>query len=207
MLNIAKFVLLIVFLAPVHCAFGGEFNPILSIGDKAPEWKDLPGVDGQKYSLSKIKQKVVVVVFTCNSCPYAVDYEDRIIAFVEKNKKQDVQLIAINVNKVPEDLPDKMKEKAEAKEFKFPYLFDETQKIARDYGAGYTPEFFVLDKDRKIVYMGAMDDSPDAKKVKQQYVQVAVDAVLGDGKIEKSETVPIGCRVRYDRVRRRRSKD
>ena len=182
----------------------GEFNPTLSINDKAPAWKDLPGIDGKTHSLANIKKKAVVVVFTCNSCPYAVDYEDRLLALYEKNKKLDVQIIAINVNKVPEDLPDKMKARAKKKGFQFPYLYDETQKIARDYGATYTPEFFVLNKDRKIVYMGAMDDNTDAKKVKHQYVQSAIDSVLTGKPIAKKETVAIGCRVRYERVRRTR---
>ena len=192
-----------IFFATAVCT-AGEFNPTLSINDKAPTWKELPGTDGKKHSLAAIKKKAIVVVFTCNSCPYAVDYEDRLVALAEKYKKKDVQIIAINVNKVPEDSLDEMKKRAKAKGFQFPYLFDETQKIARDFGATYTPEFFVLNKDRKIVYMGAMDDSTDPKKVKHQYVQAAIEGVLADKPIEKKETVAIGCRVRYERVRRTR---
>ena len=110
----------------------------------------------------------------------------------------------MNVNKVDEDLPPKMKEKAEAKGFKFPYLFDETQQIAKDFGAGFTPEFFVLSKDRKVVYMGAMDDSPNADKVKRRYVDEAVAAALAGNLPEVRETVPIGCRIRIERTRRRK---
>lgn len=197
------FALASIFLSTAICV-AGEFNPTLSINDKAPTWKDLPGIDGKKHSLSDIKKKAIVVVFTCNSCPYAVDYEDRLVALCEKHKMKDVQIIAINVNKVPEDSLDEMKKRAKAKGFQFPYLFDETQKIAREFGATYTPEFFVLNKDRKIVYMGAMDDSTDPKKVKLHYVQSAIDGVLSDKPIEKKETVAIGCRVRYERVRRTR---
>lgn len=181
----------------------GEFNPTLSINDKAPAWKELPGIDGKMHSLEEIKKRIVVVVFTCNSCPYAVDYEDRLLALHEAYKK-DVEVIAINVNKVPEDLPDKMKERAKEKGFQFPYLFDDSQKIARDYGATRTPEFFVLNKDRKIVYMGAMDDNSDASQVKQRYVERAIDATLARKEIEVTETVPIGCNIRYERVRRQR---
>ncbi|MFT5324670.1 MAG: peroxiredoxin [Planctomycetaceae bacterium] len=188
-------------------AVSGEYNPVLSIGDKAPEWKNLPGIDGKKLSLSDLKKKdVVVLTFICNSCPYAVDYENRLIAFAKKHsgKESKVALVAVNVNKVDEDLPQKMKEKAKAKGFKFPYLFDETQQIAKDYGAGFTPEFFVLNKDRKVVYMGAMDDSPNADKVKRRYVDEAVAAALAGNLPEVRETVPIGCRIRIERTRRRK---
>lgn len=188
-------------------AISGEYNPVLDIGDKAPQWKSLPGVNGKKLSLSDLKKKdVVVLTFICNSCPYAVDYENRLIAFAKKHLGKDskVALVAVNVNKVDEDLPPKMKAKAEAKGFKFPYLFDETQQIAKDYGAGFTPEFFVLNKDRKVVYMGAMDDSPNADKVKRRYVEEAVAAALIGKLPEVRETVPIGCRIRIERTRRRK---
>lgn len=190
-------------------AVSGEYNPVLNIGDKAPAWKDLPGVDEKKLSLSDLEKKdVVVLTFICNSCPYAVDYENRLIAFAKKHPGKDskVALVAVNVNKVDEDLPPKMKAKAEAKGFKFPYLFDETQQIAKDYGAGFTPEFFVLNKDRKVVYMGAMDDSPNADKVKRRYVEEAVAAALTGELPEVRETVPIGCRIRIERNRRRKKR-
>lgn len=190
-----------------HRTEAGEYNPVLNIGDKAPDWKTLPDVDGKKISLNNLKKKnVVVLAFICNSCPYAVDYEDRLIAFAKKHsgKESKVALVAVNVNKVDEDLPARMKEKAEQKGFKFPYLFDETQQIAKDYGAGFTPEFFVLNKDRKVVYMGAMDDSPNADKVKHSYVEEAVTATLAGKLPEVRETVPIGCRIRIERTRRRK---
>ena len=108
------------------------------------------------------------------------------------------------MNKVKEDLLPKMKATAEEKGFKFPYLFDETQKIAKDFGAKYTPEFFVLDQERKIVYMGSLDDSPDGKNVNQRYVRSAVEAALAGETPKVAETVPIGCRIRFDRQRRTR---
>ena len=188
----------------------GEYNPVLDIGDKAPAWKKLPGVDGKGLALSDLKKReVVVVVFTCNSCPYAVDYEERLIEFVKEHCTKDsgVSLVAINVNKVEADLPAAMKKRAEEQKFNFPYLFDETQKIAKDYGAGFTPECFVLDRERKIVYMGAMDDSPDATKVKRRYVEEAVVAALAGKLPEVKESVPIGCRIRFERRRRERSKE
>ena len=183
----------------------GKYNSTLSPGDAAPAWKSLPAVDGKNYSLTDFESsKVIVVVFTCNSCPYAVDIEDRLLAFHQKYGKQGVALVAINVNKVEADLMPAMKDKAKEKAFQFPYLFDETQKIAKDYGAKRTPEFFVLDQDRKVVYMGALDDSPEGKKVSKRYIEAAVDMTLAGEKIEIAETIPVGCAVRFERTRRTR---
>jgi len=203
--HLTRIVLFCLLLPTVTVA--GKYNPVLDIGDKAPEWKDLPGIDGKKYSLSDFKDKeVLVLVFTCNTCPYAVDYEDRLVAFATQytGKDKPVALVAVNVNKVEEDLPPAMKKRAEKKGFTFPYLFDESQQIARDYGAGTTPEFFVLNQDREVVYMGAMDDSPMPEKVEKRYVETAVQAALNGKQPAVQETVPIGCRIRFERKRRRR---
>lgn len=197
------FMLVMVLLLRLGATEAGEFNQVLNIGDMAPAWNDLPGVDERPHSLADLqKEKVVVVVFTCNSCPYAVDVEDRLIALQKEYSSRGVALVAINVNKVKEDLLPAMKETATEKGFKFPYLFDESQKIAIDYGAKYTPEFFVLDQQRKIVYMGSLDDSPDGKKVSKRYVHLAVEAAIAGAKPDVTETVPIGCRVRFERQRR-----
>jgi peroxiredoxin len=180
--------------------FAGEFNKSLSVGDNAPDWKDLPGTDGQKHSLADLKEPVVVLVFTCNSCDTAQAYEDRIIAFAGKYKGK-AAVVAVNVNTAAEDRLDAMKKKAVKKKFPFPYLYDESQKIARDYGATRTPEFFVLTKDRKVAYMGAMDDKSNAEDVKDHYLQTAVDAVLKGNKPTKLETPPVGCLIKYKRNR------
>jgi peroxiredoxin len=197
-------ILLTVFVFPSF-AHAGKYNEKLSIGDKAPAWKDLlDAVSGKKHSLADFKDaEVVVVVFTCNSCPVATDYEDRILKLAEKyavgpsQKIGNVALVAINVNKVKTDLPAAMKQRAEKKKYPFPYLFDETQQIARDYGALFTPEFFVLDRDRRVVYMGAMDDNSDAAKVTQNYLGPAVEAALAGKQPNTAETLPVGCRIRY----------
>ena len=192
-------------LVTTTASLAGEFNDVLSIGDQAPAWNKLPGVDGQQHSLDDLKDKqVVVVVFTCNSCPVAVDYEDRIIAiakeFAGANGK--VALVAINVNRIKEDSLEKMKERSEKKGFPFPYLYDESQQIARAYGANFTPEFFVLDRDRKVVYMGGMDDNSNVDKVTVSYLKPAIEATLAGSKPATAETVARGCRVRYARERR-----
>ena len=184
----------------------GEFNPVLDIKDPAPKWAALPATDGKRYAFDDFKEKdVLVVAFTCNSCPYAVDYEDRLIAFSRKIKDSKVGFVAINVNKVEEDLLPAMKQRAKEKGFNFPYLFDETQEIAKKYGAVYTPEFFVLNKERQVIYMGAMDDSPDADKVKVRYVDLAIQAAQAGKLPAKQETIAIGCRIRIERKRRTRS--
>ena len=181
----------------------GEFNETLSPGDMAPAWKDLPGVDGKPHSLSDLKdQSVVVVVFTCNSCPFAVDYEDRIIALAKKFATQGAAFVAINVNKVEADSLPKMKERAEKKSFPYPYLFDETQQIAKKYGATFTPEFFVLNKERKVVYMGGLDDNSRAEAVTERYLEPAIQAALSGKPIKTAETVARGCRIRYVRERK-----
>jgi peroxiredoxin len=183
----------------------GTYNDVLNLGDAAPAWRDLPGVDDRKHSLADLQAKeVVVLVFTCNSCPAAEDYEERINAFVTRNcvvSTSKVALVAINVNTVAEDRLPKMKERAQERGFKFPYLYDETQKIARLYGAMYTPEFFVFDRERKIVYMGAMDDRDNAALAKTNFVQQAVEAALRGQKPEVGETIGRGCRIRYNRVK------
>jgi peroxiredoxin len=188
-------------------AQAGQFNSVLSIGDPAPAWKDLPGVDGKRQSLADLHDReVVVVVFTCNSCPIASDYEDRIIAFAKKycGPGQKAALVAINVNTVEEDLLPQMKERATAKHFPYPYLFDKSQKIGKAYGSLFTPEFFVLDKDRKVAYMGAFDDNVEPTKIKHAYLEPAVEAVLKGGKANPAETQASGCLIRYARSRRRK---
>jgi peroxiredoxin len=183
----------------------GQFNRVLSIGDAAPEWNDLPGVDGKNHSSSETDDAAVTVVaFTCNSCPYAVDAEPRLVALAEWLAQRDGRLIAINVNTVEEDLMPAMIQRAKEAGFKFPYLIDTTQEIATKFGATTTPEFFVLDSQRRIRYMGSLDDSPDGKRVTEQHVRGAVEAVLQKKDVQVAETVPIGCRIRFERKRRGR---
>lgn len=184
----------------------GTYNPDRSIGDVVEPWKDLPGTDDRPHSWADVADRdAVVVVFTCSSCPYAVDYEERINALAERHAGADsrVAVLAINSNRIREDALPAMKARAEAKQFRFPYLFDESQAVARAFGAVRTPEFFVLDRDRRIVYMGAMDDSPTATAVKRRYVDDAVAAVLAGRAVEVAETAPVGCQIRFERRRGR----
>jgi peroxiredoxin len=176
----------------------------LGIGDAAPAWKDLPGVDGKMHSLADLKDKpVIVVMFTCNSCPVSNDYEDRIIAFAKLHADQ-VAVVAINVNTIPEDRLPQMQERAKLKKYPFPYLYDETQKIGKEYGAVFTPEFFVLNKERKLVFKGGMDDNSSPELVKMNYLEPAVKAALAGQKPAQTEASAIGCRVRYVSDRKRK---
>lgn len=184
----------------------GKYNSERNIGDQPDAWVDLPGTDGKTHSLNELANfDVVVVVFTCNSCPYAVDYEERINALAAKFQgvTSRATVVAINVNKIEADLLPAMKKRSEERKLKYPYLYDETQKIAKAYGAVRTPEFFVLNKERRIVYMGAMDDNTKADQVKTKYIEDVVSATL-DGKTPSiTETPPVGCAIRYVRERKK----
>lgn len=183
----------------------GEYNEVLSVGDVAPAWKQLPGTDGREHNLSDLQHApVVVVVFTCVSCPTARDYEDRINALARQFSGADskVAVVAICVNKVPEDQLPALKAHQQEKQLQFHYLSDETQQIARDYGAIFTPQFFVLNAERKIVYMGAMDDATNPTQVRQNYVFDAVTAALNGKAPAVTETIARGCRIRFVNPRR-----
>jgi peroxiredoxin len=196
-----RFVLLGFVLLRASVGFAGEFNEVLKVGDPAPAWKDLPGVDDKQHSLADHdKDKVIVVVFTCNSCPVARDYEARTIELAKRHAKQ-VDVVAINCNRTDEDSLDKMRERAKDKKYTHQYLFDESQRIAKEFGATRTPEFFVLSRDRKIVYMGAMDDSAEPAKVMANYVEDAVQASLAKREPATKETFANGCRIRFARER------
>ncbi|MER3414956.1 MAG: thioredoxin family protein [Gemmataceae bacterium] len=181
-------------------AWAGEFNKKLNIGDPCPGFQNLEGVDGKRYSLDDFKNKdVLVIVITCNHCPMAVAYEDRIIAFAGKyasGNDSRVALVAINVNNIEADRLPAMKQRAQEKGFNFPYLYDPSQRIGRDLGATVTPEFFVFDKNRKLVYMGAMDDSQTAPRV--NYLEAAVQAALEGKAPAVKETRARGCTVKYE---------
>lgn len=180
----------------------GQFNDVLSISDTAPIFRDLPATDGHVYSLDHWKSHpFLLIVFTCNSCPCARDYEDRLKALAAKYPDQ-LAVVAINSNTIREDRLDAMKKRAADRGFNFPYLHDESQKVAKSYGATYTPEFFLLDAQRRIAYMGAMDDKDDPDKVTQHYVEDAFLALRSGKRSPKSETRARGCMIRYAKTRK-----
>ncbi len=171
----------------------------LSIGQSAPDFKDIIGIDDQKHGLADYEDaRLVVLVFTCNHCPVAKAYEDRLMALRKDYKPKGVQLVAVNVNNLPADRLDKMKQRAKQKGFNFPYLYDPTQKIARDYGATVTPHVFVLDGRRKIAYMGAIDDNMKPEGVEKHYLRDALDALLAGDEPPEKVTRQFGCSIKYE---------
>ncbi len=173
----------------------------LKIGDQAVGF-DLPGVDGKRHALADYADKeAVVVIFTCNHCPYAQAWEDRLIQIQADYGPKGVQLIAINANdavKYPADSFPMMKERAAAKGFNFPYLHDESQMVARAYGATRTPEVFVFDRKRALCYQGTVDDNyEDPAAVKKPYLRQALDAVLAGRAAPIAETAPVGCTIKW----------
>lgn len=183
-------------------AGAGKFNKKLNIGDAAPTWDKLEATDGKTYALADFKDKdVLVVVFTCNSCVVAGLYEERLIAFAAECAKPDSKagFVAINVNTGKADALPAMKEHAAKKKFGFTYLYDPSQKSAVAYGATFTPECFVLNKERKVVYMGAFDDKPGGEP-KALYVPDAVKAALAGKAAPTAETsAAAGCKIKFDR--------
>jgi len=189
--------LLVAGLALVQTSTAGEFNKVLKVGDAAPVYKNLPGVDDKMHSLADLKKDVVLVVVTCNHCPVAVAYEDRIIEFTKKHGAK-VDVVAINVNNLEADKLPAMKVRAKDKGFNFSYIYDESQKVGRDYGATVTPEFYVLNKERKVVYMGAFDNKQSGAT--ENYVEPVVEALLSGKTVAgKTETKPFGCSVKYEK--------
>ena len=170
-----------------------------TVGDPAPEWKDLIGVDDQKHSLSELKDaKAVVVVFTCNHCPVAQAYEDRIIELASAYKDKGVELVAINVNNIEDDKLPAMKTRAEEKDYQFEYLYDPSQEIGRAFGATVTPHAFLFDGERKLAYVGSIDDNMEVAKVEKHYLRDAIDSVLAGSKPETNSTKPAGCGIQYE---------
>lgn len=173
------------------------------VGDEAADFK-LKNIDGKMVSLSDFKKaKGFIVVFTCNHCPYAKKYEDRIVALDKKYKSQGYPVIAINPNDPnvqPEDDYQQMITRAKEKGFTFPYLVDEGQKIYPQYGATKTPHVFVLQKEngKNIVkYIGAVDNNyEDPNDVSERYVEDAVDALVKNQAIKMNKTVAIGCTIK-----------
>jgi peroxiredoxin len=173
----------------------------LKIGDPAPDFTGLPGVDGKSHSLADYKDKdVVVLAITCNHCPVAVAYEDRMIAFAKKyaGPGSKVAFVAVNVNNLDADKLDKMKIRAQEKGFTYAYLYDASQKLGRSLNARVTPEFYVFGKDRKLVYWGSMDNNMNAAKASQNYLEPAVQAALQGQTPTVAQTKAFGCSVKYD---------
>lgn len=173
----------------------------LAIGEKAKSFT-LQGTDGQEYSLSSFKDhEILAVIFSCNHCPYVQAWESRMVQIQADYKEKGVQFVAINANdasKYPDDNFEAMKARVMEKGFNFPYLRDKSQEVAREYGAERTPEVFLFDADRKLIYHGTIDDNyDDPEAVEATYLRDAIEAGLVGGTPEVQTTTPVGCTIKW----------
>jgi len=174
------------------------------VGDSVKDFQ-LKNTDGKNVSLADYKNaKGYIVIFTCNHCPYAKAYEQRIMGLDKMYASKGYPVIAINPNDtkaVPDDSYENMVSVAKAKGYTFPYLIDETQQVARQFGAARTPHVFVLnktDKGLQVAYIGAIDDNTeDASAVTHKYVEDAVNSLLKGQQVPVTETKAVGCTIKW----------
>jgi peroxiredoxin len=162
----------------------------------------LPATDGHTVSTEQFADKPVLgVVFWCNHCPYVKAWEARVIALQQEYADRGVQFILVSSNdptKYPDDSFDAMKTVAREKRYPFPYAFDESQEVARRYGATRTPEIFLFDRSRTLRYHGAPDDNfEDPGAVTQRYLKDAIDALLAGREPATADTAPKGCTIKW----------
>jgi peroxiredoxin len=168
----------------------------LAVGDLAPDF-ELPATDQNTYAPDSA---VTVVVFTCNHCPYALAWQDRIADVARDYSDRGVRVLAINPNdadRYPRDSFEAMKERVRREDWPMPYLRDESQEVARAYGAKTTPDVFVLDSERRVRYRGAPDADYDDPSQRAMWVREALDAVLSGSEPPRVETRPVGCSIKW----------
>src|SRR5918999_2095256 len=166
----------------------------LKLGEAAPPF-DLPGVDGGSHSLSDYEGRPVAVVFSCCHCPYVVAWEDRLNA-AARDYEGRAGLVAVNSNAgYLGDSVEDMRERAREKAFVFPFLYDESQEVARAYQASRTPEVFVFDAEHRLVYHGAPDSDHGDPSGAALYLRRALDATLSGARPDVTETPPVGCTI------------
>jgi len=172
-----------------------------ALGHAVPDF-NLFGVDGKSYSLASFKEKqILVIMFICNHCPYVQAVEERIIQLGRDYAAKGVQLVGICSNDptdYPDDAPRNLRKRWQDKDYGFPYLIDETQEMAKAYGAICTPEFYVLDKNRALAYHGQLDNnwkSPD--QVTRHDLREALEALLNGAEPSKDQTPSMGCSIKW----------
>jgi peroxiredoxin len=179
----------------------GKHNAVVSVGDKAPDFSAIPAVqNGEEtsLSLSDLKEDIVVVVFLANHCPVVQGYEDRLIDFTNDYKDKGVRVVGLAVEHMDQDKIPGIKKYTKEHKSNYIYGYDESQDVGRAYGATNTPQFYVLDKARKIRYMGRMDDSPaNEARVTKKYLRDAVDTLLKGETPAVEETQHPGCGIHY----------
>jgi peroxiredoxin len=172
----------------------------VAIGDKAPEF-ELPDTEGAPWSAPNGDgANATVVVFTCNHCPYALAWHDRIAQAARDYADRGVRFLAISSNdaeRYPRDSYDAMKARVAKEDWPMPYLYDQTQEVARAYGAKTTPDLFVVDSEGRLAYRGAPDSDYDDPAQQAQWLRDALDAVLGGEQPARAETRPVGCSIKW----------
>lgn len=162
---------------------------------------DLPGTDDRRHSLADQTDKLLVVVVSCNHCPYVIAYEPRIVALANEYAAKGVGFVAVNANdatRYPDDGMQPMKVRARERGFPFPYVRDDSQAFVRALGARFTPEVFVFDRERKLRYHGRIDDNHrDASRVTSHDLRNALDALLAGSSPPVTETTAFGCSVKW----------
>ncbi len=175
---------------------------IMKTGAKAPDFANLPGVDGKVYALADFAgAKALVIFFSCNHCPYVQAYEDRVMVLQKEFKAKGVEFIAINSNDAenyPDDNFDNMVKRARERKFNFTYLRDDSQAVAKAYGASHTPHLFVFDENRQLAYTGRIDDNwQEPAKVTHHYLKDVLTALTSGRAPELKETFAIGCTIKW----------
>ena len=174
----------------------------VSIGAQAPDFS-LPDTGGASWSAGDGDDaRATVLVFTCNHCPYALAWHDRIAQVARDYTDRGVRVLAINPNdadRYPRDSLEAMRRRVEAEDWPMPYLRDESQEVARSYGAKTTPDVFVLDSERTLRYRGAPDSDYDDPSAGARWLRDALDAVLAGEAPSRSETRPVGCSIKWKR--------
>jgi thiol-disulfide isomerase/thioredoxin len=172
----------------------------LALHDPCPAFA-LPGTDDQVHELVSFTGELLVVIVSCNHCPYVVAYEERMVALANEYQPKKVDVVAVNANdaaRYPDDAMDRMRERALAREFPFPYVRDDSQAFVRALGARFTPEVFVFDAARKLRYHGRIDDNHrDASRVGSHDLRNALDALLAAKEPPVTETPAVGCSVKW----------
>jgi peroxiredoxin len=169
----------------------------LAVGQIAPDF-ELPDTDGRLHSPGGVP--ATVVVFTCNHCPYALAWHERIAQVARDYAERGVRFLAINPNdaqRYPRDSLEAMRARVGREDWPMPYLRDETQEVARAYGARTTPDVFVLDAQRRLRYRGAPDGDYDDPGQNAAWLRDALDAVLDGSQLRRSETQPVGCSIKW----------
>jgi peroxiredoxin len=173
---------------------------MLELGSAAPNF-DLPGVDSKQYSLGSFsKSNILVVIFTCNHCPYSQAYEDRMVSIQRDYASKGVQFVAVNSNdekSYPEDSFPQMVVRSREKGFNFPYVRDEPQQVVTAYGGVCTPHVFAFDESRLLRYRGRIDDSRDPSKVTTHDLRNALDDLVAGRKVRTPDTRPFGCSIKW----------